>query len=48
MSVRPGPIGDEPPLDPLVAIEALRAGGYELILCEGGPLPRRARIARDR
>jgi riboflavin biosynthesis pyrimidine reductase len=35
-----GPIGDESPLDPLdpvVAIEALRAGGRELILCEGGP-----------
>jgi riboflavin biosynthesis pyrimidine reductase len=31
------PIGDEPPLDPAAAIEALRAGGHELILCEGGP-----------
>jgi riboflavin biosynthesis pyrimidine reductase len=31
------PIGDEPPLDPVAAIEALRAGGHELILCEGGP-----------
>lgn len=32
------PIGDHPPLDPLLAVEALRAGGHELILCEGGPL----------
>jgi riboflavin biosynthesis pyrimidine reductase len=31
------PIGEEPPLDPFAAIEALRAGGHELILCEGGP-----------
>lgn len=31
------PIGDEPSLDPRLAIEALRAGGDELILCEGGP-----------
>jgi riboflavin biosynthesis pyrimidine reductase len=31
------PIGDDSPLDPLVAIETLRAGGHELILCEGGP-----------
>jgi riboflavin biosynthesis pyrimidine reductase len=31
------PIGDESPLDPVAAIEALRAGGHELILCEGGP-----------
>lgn len=30
-------IGDESPLDPVAAIEALRAGGHELILCEGGP-----------
>ena len=32
------PIGDQPPLDPAVAVETLRAGGHELILCEGGPL----------
>jgi riboflavin biosynthesis pyrimidine reductase len=31
------PLGDQAPLDPRVAIEALRAGGHELILCEGGP-----------
>lgn len=31
------PIGGEPPLDPVAAIEALRAGGHGLILCEGGP-----------
>jgi len=31
------PIGDQPPLAPRVAVEALRAGGHELILCEGGP-----------
>lgn len=31
------PIGGEPTLDPVAAIEALRAGGHELILCEGGP-----------
>jgi len=31
------PIGDRPQLDPLSAIEALRARGHELILCEGGP-----------
>lgn len=30
-------LGDEPPLEPVVAVEALRAGGHELILCEGGP-----------
>ncbi|MGH2929821.1 MAG: dihydrofolate reductase family protein, partial [Solirubrobacteraceae bacterium] len=28
----------QPALDPAVAIETLRAGGHELILCEGGPL----------
>lgn len=32
------PIGDQAPLDPAVAVETLRAGGHELILCEGGPL----------
>jgi riboflavin biosynthesis pyrimidine reductase len=32
------PIGDQSPLDPALAIETLRAGGHELILCEGGPL----------
>ncbi len=32
------PIGAQPPLDPAAAIETLRAGGHELILCEGGPL----------
>jgi riboflavin biosynthesis pyrimidine reductase len=31
------PLGDQPPLDPQVAIEAVRAGGHRLILCEGGP-----------
>lgn len=31
-------IGAQPPLDPAVAVETLRAGGHELILCEGGPL----------
>lgn len=31
------PIGDQPPLDPALAVETLRAGGHELILCEGGP-----------
>jgi riboflavin biosynthesis pyrimidine reductase len=31
------PIGDEPPLDPVAAIEALRAGGHELILCVVAP-----------
>ena len=31
------PLGARPPIDPVVAIEALRAGGHELILCEGGP-----------
>jgi riboflavin biosynthesis pyrimidine reductase len=31
------PIGGAPPLDVAVAVEALRAGGHELILCEGGP-----------
>jgi riboflavin biosynthesis pyrimidine reductase len=32
------PIGGQPPLDPAVAVETLRAAGHELILCEGGPL----------
>jgi riboflavin biosynthesis pyrimidine reductase len=32
------PIGDHPLLDPVLAVETLRAGGHELILCEGGPL----------
>jgi riboflavin biosynthesis pyrimidine reductase len=31
------PIGAEPTLNPVAAVEALRAGGHELILCEGGP-----------
>jgi riboflavin biosynthesis pyrimidine reductase len=31
------PCGGEPALDPVTAVEALRAGGHELILCEGGP-----------
>ncbi len=31
------PTGGEPPIDLVAAIEALRAGGHELILCEGGP-----------
>jgi riboflavin biosynthesis pyrimidine reductase len=31
------PIGCTAPLEPAAAIEALRAGGHELILCEGGP-----------
>jgi riboflavin biosynthesis pyrimidine reductase len=31
------PIGAEPTLDPAAAVEVLRAGGHELILCEGGP-----------
>jgi len=31
------PCGGEPALDPVAAVEALRAGGHELILCEGGP-----------
>jgi len=31
------PCGGEPVLDPVAAVEALRAGGHELILCEGGP-----------
>jgi len=30
-------IGDRPALDPIAAVEALRAAGHELILCEGGP-----------
>lgn len=32
------PIADQPPLDPAAAVQTLRAGGHELILCEGGPL----------
>ena len=31
------PIGSEPRLDPVLAVEALRTGGHRLILCEGGP-----------
>lgn len=31
------PLAGEPPIDPKAALEALRAGGHELILCEGGP-----------
>lgn len=31
------PIGEQPPLDPRVAVETLRARGHALILCEGGP-----------
>lgn len=31
------PIGSESPIDPVATIEALRAGGHTLILCEGGP-----------
>lgn len=31
------PLGDQPPLDPALAVEALRAGSHRLILCEGGP-----------
>jgi riboflavin biosynthesis pyrimidine reductase len=30
-------IGNRPILDPVAAVEALRAGGHEHILCEGGP-----------
>jgi riboflavin biosynthesis pyrimidine reductase len=32
------PIGDQPALDPAVAVETLRARGHELILSEAGPL----------
>jgi riboflavin biosynthesis pyrimidine reductase len=32
------PIGEQSPIDPVAAIEVLRAGGHELILCEGGPM----------
>ena len=39
------PCGGEPALDPVVAVEALRAGGHELILCEGGPTVFRALAA---
>jgi riboflavin biosynthesis pyrimidine reductase len=31
------PIGDRPRVDPVAAVEALRARRHELILCEGGP-----------
>lgn len=31
------PIGGRRALDPAAAVEALRAGGHEFILCEGGP-----------
>jgi riboflavin biosynthesis pyrimidine reductase len=31
------PLGSSTSLDPTRAIEALRAGGHQLILCEGGP-----------
>jgi riboflavin biosynthesis pyrimidine reductase len=31
------PIGCTPSLEPAAAVQALRAGGHELILCEGGP-----------
>jgi riboflavin biosynthesis pyrimidine reductase len=31
------PIGCAPVLDPAAAVQALRAGGHEMILCEGGP-----------
>jgi riboflavin biosynthesis pyrimidine reductase len=31
------PIGGEPTLNPVAAVDVLRAGGHELILCEGGP-----------
>jgi riboflavin biosynthesis pyrimidine reductase len=31
------PLARRSPIDPAVAIDALRAGGHELILCEGGP-----------
>lgn len=31
------PLAGEPPVDPKAALAALRAGGHELILCEGGP-----------
>lgn len=30
-------LAGQPPIDPLVMLEALHAGGHELILCEGGP-----------
>ena len=31
------PLAGEPPFGALLALEALHAGGHELILCEGGP-----------
>lgn len=31
------PLACQPPIDPRVAVDALHAGGHELILCEGGP-----------
>ncbi len=36
-SARIVPLGGSPTIDPVAAVEALRAGGHELILCEGGP-----------
>jgi len=42
------PIGNQSPLDPALAVETLRAGGHELILCEGGAAAlRRARRRRS-
>jgi len=31
------PCGGQAALDPLIAVQALQAGGHQLILCEGGP-----------
>jgi riboflavin biosynthesis pyrimidine reductase len=39
------PIGCSNPLAPLAAVEALRGGGHELILCEGGPTVLSALVA---
>jgi riboflavin biosynthesis pyrimidine reductase len=36
-SARIVPLGGTATIDPVAAVEALRAGGHELILCEGGP-----------
>jgi riboflavin biosynthesis pyrimidine reductase len=36
-SARIVPLGGATTVDPVAAVEALRAGGHELILCEGGP-----------
>jgi riboflavin biosynthesis pyrimidine reductase len=36
-SARIVPLGGAATIDPVAAVEALRAGGHELILCEGGP-----------